>query len=269
MRPPHRGSGILLPHVALPARRRRRITRRHCPLRRRAMGRHRSSPAASHSAPSSSTSAGTFLLGLLGGTLAGRLVPHGDDLRLALGVGFLGAFTTFSTFEMETHALLDDGVWSMAVVNVCASVLVGLLALRAGRGAARRSGSPDEVLMKSRGGTGPLPFHLSNFAGHRDEPLYQWIVETARRDGLQGATVLKGIAGLRPAARCSSSRPGNSPRNCRSSSRSSTTAPRIEALLREGRAGVPGGHDHAGARPGGLLSGDDGGTGRPAAGGGA
>jgi PII-like signaling protein len=41
-------------------------------------------------------------------------------------------------------------------------------------------------------------FHLSNFAGHRDEPFYQWIVETARHDGLQGATVLKGIAGLRP-----------------------------------------------------------------------
>jgi CrcB protein len=76
--------------------------------------------------------AGTFLLGLLGGALAGRLVPHGDDYRLALGVGFLGAFTTFSTFEMETHALLDDGVWTMAVVNVCASLLVGLLALRAG-----------------------------------------------------------------------------------------------------------------------------------------
>jgi hypothetical protein len=41
-------------------------------------------------------------------------------------------------------------------------------------------------------------FHLSNFVGHRDQPMYQWIVDTARRDGLQGATVLKGIAGLRP-----------------------------------------------------------------------
>ena len=41
-------------------------------------------------------------------------------------------------------------------------------------------------------------FHLSNFVRHRDEPLYQWIVEIARHDGLQGATVLKGIMGLRP-----------------------------------------------------------------------
>ena len=41
-------------------------------------------------------------------------------------------------------------------------------------------------------------FHLSSFARHGSEPLYQWIVETARREGLQGATVLKGCMGLRP-----------------------------------------------------------------------
>jgi PII-like signaling protein len=40
-------------------------------------------------------------------------------------------------------------------------------------------------------------FHLSNFVRHHDEPLYQWIVELAHREGLQGATVLKGIMGLR------------------------------------------------------------------------
>jgi uncharacterized protein len=39
---------------------------------------------------------------------------------------------------------------------------------------------------------------LSSLARHRDEPLYQWIVEVARREGLQGATVLKGFLGLRP-----------------------------------------------------------------------
>ena len=41
-------------------------------------------------------------------------------------------------------------------------------------------------------------FHLSNFIHHHGEPLYQWIVETARHEGLQGATVLKGVMGLRP-----------------------------------------------------------------------
>ncbi|MBI2185859.1 MAG: DUF190 domain-containing protein [Acidobacteria bacterium] len=41
-------------------------------------------------------------------------------------------------------------------------------------------------------------FHLSNFIRHGMEPLYQWIVETAHREGLQGATVLKGFYGMRP-----------------------------------------------------------------------
>jgi CrcB protein len=75
---------------------------------------------------------GSFLLGLLGGVLAARLVPRGDDVRLALGVGFLGAFTTFSTFEFETHALLEDGLWTTALANIVLSVVLGLFALRAG-----------------------------------------------------------------------------------------------------------------------------------------
>jgi PII-like signaling protein len=41
-------------------------------------------------------------------------------------------------------------------------------------------------------------FHLSNFIRHGMSPLYEWIVETAHREGLQGATVLKGFFGLRP-----------------------------------------------------------------------
>jgi CrcB protein len=75
---------------------------------------------------------GSFLLGLLGGLLAAKLVPRGDDVRLALGVGFLGAFTTFSTFEFETHALFEDGVWLTALTNIFLSLFLGLLAVRAG-----------------------------------------------------------------------------------------------------------------------------------------
>jgi PII-like signaling protein len=41
-------------------------------------------------------------------------------------------------------------------------------------------------------------FQLSNFIRHGMAPLYEWIVETAHREGLQGATVLKGFFGLRP-----------------------------------------------------------------------
>jgi PII-like signaling protein len=40
-------------------------------------------------------------------------------------------------------------------------------------------------------------FQLSNLARHGGEPLYEWIVETARQQGLQGAVVLKGFLGLR------------------------------------------------------------------------
>jgi CrcB protein len=80
---------------------------------------------------------GSFLLGLLGGVLAARLVPRADDVRLALGVGFLGAFTTFSTFEFETHALLEDGAWLPALANVLLSLFLGLLAVRVGLVAAK------------------------------------------------------------------------------------------------------------------------------------
>jgi CrcB protein len=75
---------------------------------------------------------GSFLLGVLGAVLAQKAVAHGDAMRLALGVGFLGAFTTFSTFELETHALFEDGVWMIAVGNLVLSVVLGLLAVRLG-----------------------------------------------------------------------------------------------------------------------------------------
>jgi len=80
---------------------------------------------------------GSFLLGVLGGVVALKAGPHGDALRLALGVGFLGAFTTFSTFEYETHALLEDGVWLTATMNVVLSLVAGLVAVRLGLLAAR------------------------------------------------------------------------------------------------------------------------------------
>ncbi|MEX2579479.1 MAG: fluoride efflux transporter CrcB [Verrucomicrobiales bacterium] len=55
-----------------------------------------------------------------------------DALLLGLFTGLLGSFTTFSTFSWDTLALLRDGHIGMALVNVAASVVLGLLALWVG-----------------------------------------------------------------------------------------------------------------------------------------
>ena len=74
---------------------------------------------------------GSFLIGLLMTLLAERFSVN-PQWRLLLVVGFLGAYTTFSTFEYETGALLKDGEWLFASLNVILSVLVGFLALKLG-----------------------------------------------------------------------------------------------------------------------------------------
>ncbi|MFC3095658.1 fluoride efflux transporter CrcB [Alteromonas sediminis] len=48
--------------------------------------------------------------------------------RFLVGVGLLGAFTTFSTFSIETLALLQNGLWMKAAMNVALNVFVCLFA---------------------------------------------------------------------------------------------------------------------------------------------
>ena len=66
---------------------------------------------------------GSFLLGLLLQAAPARL---GDDVRVALAVGFLGAFTTFSTFSYETVTMVRDGRAGAALSYVLLSVVVGV-----------------------------------------------------------------------------------------------------------------------------------------------
>ena len=80
---------------------------------------------------------GSFVLGLLGAFLAQRALPNSDAWRLAIGVGFCGGFTTFSTFEFETHGLLEDGAWLTALTNMFLSLFAGLVAVRLGVVAAK------------------------------------------------------------------------------------------------------------------------------------
>jgi len=74
---------------------------------------------------------GSFLIGLLMTLFAERFMVN-PQWRLLLIVGFLGAYTTFSTFEYETGTLLKDGEWLIAGFNVVLSVFAGLVALKLG-----------------------------------------------------------------------------------------------------------------------------------------
>jgi CrcB protein len=74
---------------------------------------------------------GSFLIGLLMTLMAERFTEN-PQWRLLLVVGFLGAYTTFSTFEYETGALLKDSEWLYASLNVIGSVFVGFIALKLG-----------------------------------------------------------------------------------------------------------------------------------------
>lgn len=70
---------------------------------------------------------GSFILGFLLTALDGRL-PLPSDLRYFLGVGFLGAYTTFSSFSVETLILLREGNMVFGIGNILANNIFGLTA---------------------------------------------------------------------------------------------------------------------------------------------
>jgi CrcB protein len=79
---------------------------------------------------------GSFLIGLLMTLMVERFTEN-TQWRLLLIVGFLGAYTTFSTFEYETGALVNDGEWLYAGLNVVLSVVAGFVALKLGEALAK------------------------------------------------------------------------------------------------------------------------------------
>ncbi len=69
---------------------------------------------------------GSFLLGLLMGLASKGSLGLSPVVRALVSVGFLGAFTTFSTFSFETLEALKLGEFRVAIGNVLISVLVAL-----------------------------------------------------------------------------------------------------------------------------------------------
>ena len=77
---------------------------------------------------------GTFVVNMLGCFALGLLVgkPHflatlmDGSVRAAISVGFMGSFTTFSTFMYESFMLGERGNWSLGAANIVLSLAAGL-----------------------------------------------------------------------------------------------------------------------------------------------
>jgi fluoride exporter len=83
--------------------------------------------------------AGTLTVNLLGCFLLGGVAQYGfnhltipPEWRIAITVGFFGAFTTFSSFSYETVRMFEDGAWSSAAFYLGLSLIGGLLAVMLG-----------------------------------------------------------------------------------------------------------------------------------------
>ena len=79
---------------------------------------------------------GSFMIGFFLILLTDKFQVS-ENLRMMVIVGFLGAFTTFSTFEAEIYGLLRDESRMQAFIYLAASVVVGFVGLVAGVSLAR------------------------------------------------------------------------------------------------------------------------------------
>jgi len=79
---------------------------------------------------------GSFLIGLIL-TLLAEKTHWSPNWRYLIPIGFIGAYTTFSTFEYETLRTVQDGQFLISFLNITLSVVVGFVAVWAGVAAAR------------------------------------------------------------------------------------------------------------------------------------
>lgn len=71
---------------------------------------------------------GSFMMGFLFILLLERFTLIGPQLRSLLLVGFLGGYTTFSAFSIETINLFENGAWVNGCLNIFSSVFLCLIA---------------------------------------------------------------------------------------------------------------------------------------------
>ena len=74
---------------------------------------------------------GSFLLGWFLTVVGGRY-PISDTVRLAIATGFIGTYTTFSTYMYESNSLFERGAHYLAWANLIGSVILGMVAVMLG-----------------------------------------------------------------------------------------------------------------------------------------
>jgi len=79
---------------------------------------------------------GCFVIGLF--LTAASLRAFAEEWRYLVPIGFVGAYTTFSTYGYETVRLVEEGMWGRAALYVALSNAVGIAAVLAGIWLARR-----------------------------------------------------------------------------------------------------------------------------------
>jgi CrcB protein len=87
---------------------------------------------------------GSFIVGFFLALVSERVNIH-PNWKLAVAVGFVGAYTTFSTFEYETFRLLENGILTGGLMNVLASLILGFVAVWGGIVVGRKLNSPNTL----------------------------------------------------------------------------------------------------------------------------
>jgi CrcB protein len=86
---------------------------------------------------------GTMVINITGSLFLGWFLTYAgnrtisDTAKLAIGAGFVGAYTTFSTYMFESNKLIDEGAGIETTVNLVGSLVLGILAVRLGMWLAR------------------------------------------------------------------------------------------------------------------------------------
>jgi fluoride exporter len=78
---------------------------------------------------------GIFFINITGSLFLGWFLAHRnipDTLRLAIATGFVGAYTTFSTYMWQSNRLIQDGAIYAGLFNLFGSLLAGIIAVRCG-----------------------------------------------------------------------------------------------------------------------------------------